>query len=72
MSNVVKLQHDLAVQRRCVRELFVSCCDQGHPELFGMVAFDTLIEINVLRAQIDALLHPGRHWETRWPRAAQA
>ena len=68
---LLHLQADLAKQRRAVRELFVACCDQGHPEFFGTVAFDVFIEINAIRARIDALLHPGRHWEVRWPRQVQ-
>ena len=58
-----ELQQELANQRRAVRELWEACDSQGHPELFAMVAAEPLIEINVCRAIIDQVLHPGRHWE---------
>jgi hypothetical protein len=58
-----ELQQELANQRRAVRELFEACDSQGHPEYFAQVALEPLVEINVVRAIIDQLTHPGRHWD---------
>jgi hypothetical protein len=59
---VAALRLDLAEQRAYVRDLFDSCCAQGHPEYWGMLAVEPLVQINAIRARIEALLHPGKRW----------
>ena len=54
-ASMLALQLQVANQRRAVRELFDACCAQGHPEFFGQVAYEPLIEINVLRVQLAEL-----------------
>lgn len=59
---LLQLQDALASQRLYVHSLYEACCAQEHPELFGSVALEPLIEINAIRVRIEALLYPGKRW----------